>query len=129
MIEQLVPFDPYLAPFKDEIALLESQTDMAAVEWIVTMNRGLNEINHNPDMFFPVSYEELVANPKQMLHRIFQFLNLRTDPVALKYAVNELVEKPSRKKIDVHPMLKEALSETSVKLGYGVQFSEAIVTE
>ena len=90
---------------------------------------GLLAINENPELFMPISYEELIANPKPMLHRIFKFLNLRTDPVALKYAVSELVEKPIRQKIEIHPMLKEALSETAVKLGYGVQYSETMVTE
>lgn len=124
MLQQVVPYDPYLANYKDEVALLTSQIDKAAVEWIVTMNKGLAVVEQNPELFFPVSYEELLEDPKQMLHRIFQFLELRTDPVALKYAEKELEKRPVRMKVDIHPVLREALSETSVKLGYGAQFSE-----
>jgi hypothetical protein len=129
LVEQVVPLDPYLSLYRDEIAKLDNQYDMAAVEWIVTMNRGLQAIEHHPDKFFPVSYEDLVEQPRQVLHRLFQFLGLRTDPVVLKYAVSELKYKPPRKKIDIHPMLREALSETSVRLGYGTQSPEMSVTE
>lgn len=129
LVEQVVPLDPYLSMYRDEIAKLDDQYDMAAVEWIVTMNRGLQAIEYHPGKFFPLAYEDLVEQPKQVLHRLFQFLGLRTDPVVLKYAVSELRSRPPREKIDIHPMLREALSETSVKLGYGTQSPEMSVTE
>ncbi len=129
IVEQVVPYDPYLGIYCNEIAAFDKQTDMAAVEWIVTMNKGLRAIDEQPHNFLPVAYEELVAGPENTIKRILDFLGLEMDKVVTTYAKSELRTRPVRSKVELHPLLKEPLSETAFKLGYGVQFPEISVTE
>jgi len=118
LVEQVVPKDPSLSIHLSNISKLQSQTDMAAVEWIVTMNMGLKMIEKFPDRILPVKYEELCAQPEQTLNRILKFNGLTSDQTCIDYGKKILKTSSSRSRITLQPELEEAIHVLCGKLGY-----------
>lgn len=86
MVEQLVPTEPLLAQATSEIESLTQHKDMAAVEWIVTMQEGLRIANAIPDCIYMLRYEDLVQYPTETMRALADFCNLPKDLTFLSYA-------------------------------------------
>ncbi|MBK9423771.1 MAG: sulfotransferase [Bacteroidetes bacterium] len=118
ILNQLVPADEYLAPHQHLINGLTSESDKAAVEWILTMNQGLKMMQQFPDQVLPVSYEALTTNATATLEKINQFCGLESDSGMLNYAQKVLHPSKGNPNAEVHAILQPAISELSLKLGY-----------
>lgn len=118
MVEQLVPAEPLLADNVEEVASLTLHTDMAAVEWIVTMQEGLRQLERNPDRFRVLRYEAVAQDPVRELSDLLGFCALRQDEAVLDFAAQKLRPVPQRPPSDVHPVLRDPFKDTLEALGY-----------
>lgn len=127
MLEQLVPREEDLADLMDEIRGFDRHTDMAAVEWIVTMREGLRHARRYPDRVHMVRYESLVQNPREELSELLDFCELPNDSVFLAFAEKKLVPAPPKDgDLDLHPAIRAPFDETARALGYlGVDSARA----
>jgi len=118
MREQLVLADGGLNSIQDLVPYLSRQSDMAAVEWIVTMREALRHRGRGSgDMLF-LKYEDLVAAPRLMLRQVGNFAGLDDDETYLSYG--ESVFKPGRRHEppELHPGLQPLFDQTMQELGY-----------
>ena len=129
MLEQLVPNDEMLASHLDEIKNLTSDIDKAAVEWIVSMNHGMNEILKYPDRILRVRYEDLCLDSDKELKRICDFSGISPDTTLLNYGQSVIKRQRPHGKISLHPVLLQAIEKVSFKLGYGPMPELTSVTE
>ncbi len=120
MTEQLVPAEPLLQGYIEEIQSLTREIDMAAVEWILTMQEGLRGMQLWPDDVYLVRYEQLTRCPEDMLVDLCRFCVLAEDPVFLQYSKNVLVNKPAKNAIELPPAIEVAFLQTMNLLGYDV---------
>ncbi|MCA9994270.1 MAG: sulfotransferase [Anaerolineales bacterium] len=118
MIEQIIPHDPDLANVVTEISHLISHTDMAVVEWIVTMREGLMQMKHHADCIHLVKYEEMIANPRQVLPALLRFCDLSNDETFLAYAEHSLRSAPIHPRFEVHSAILPAFEKMLAELGY-----------
>ena len=118
LVEQVIKKDGYfkdLLPFIDEIT---SHTDMAALEWVVTMRQGLTALKEYPESVVKVNYEELVAEPVSVLSEIKEFCELEDDPVFMEYGKKVLKPVKPKDQIPLHPAVKPLFLETMTTMGY-----------
>jgi hypothetical protein len=118
LVDELVRHDPELKQHTDSIATLSSHTAMAAVEWTLSMQEGLELLTRQPTDTLMVRYEDLTTSPRDCLKQIFQFGGLSHDEVVLEYA-----EKILRPVIEATPMelpvaIEHSFDRAMRKLGY-----------
>lgn len=118
MLQQLVPEEEDLADVADVIGGFDRHTDMAVVEWIITMREGLRQMERNPECMHMVRYESLVWNPRQALSKLLDFCQLPRDEVFLRFGEQELSPTPGRDSFDMHPAIRKPFEETMKALGY-----------
>jgi hypothetical protein len=119
MLDELVPEEGLLRGIREEISGFTRHADMAAVEWIVTMQEGLRQVEQDPDRFYTLRYEDLVENPAGELSGLLDFCGLRPDRAVLDFASKKLRPTPERSPLQVHPSLARPLEATMERLGYG----------
>lgn len=119
MLEQLAPAEPALVDIIEDLAGLSRHTDMAAVEWVVTMNAGLRAMEANPASFRMVRYESLVSNPRAELAQILDFCELDRDETFLSFGEQELRPSASHPPFDLAPAVRPSFENTMRLLGYG----------
>lgn len=119
MVEQVVPNDEDLAPYLHIVRGLTSQTDKAAVEWIVSMNHGLKQQLKYPDLFLRVRYEDLCEHSDRELKRICDFAGMSVDGKMLGYGRETIRKQNIHHHPKTHPVLLEAINKVSHRLGYG----------
>lgn len=120
LVEQIVPEHPDLATHIDAMRNWTRQTDMAAVEWIVTMREGLRLMREYPADVMRVDYEEMCRSPRQKMQEIAAFLELSSDDEPfLGYAEQTLKETQDKKPFELSPLIVDAFVETMARLGYG----------
>lgn len=119
LVEQVVPQDEDLANHVAIIKDLTSESDKAAVEWIVSMNHGLKQILKYPDCVLRIRYEDLCENSDRELQRICDFAGLPTDERMLAYGRQTIKKQNIHHHPKVHPVLAEAIRKVSHRLGYG----------
>lgn len=129
MVQQLVPADEMLSPYMDTIHGLTSDTDKAAVEWIVSMNHGMNELLKYPDRIMRVRYEDLCLDSDRELARICEFTGIEPSEKMLSYGQSVIKRQKPHSKISVHPVLRQAIDKVNFKLGYGPRPELTSVTE
>lgn len=118
LVDQLVPEYADLAMHQDEMYCWDNHTDMAALEWIVTMREGMRLEREYPDSVMRVNYEELCLQPDEVLSQMISFMGLGDDPVFLNYAKQVLQTGRQHKPFELAPELKEAFQNTMRGLGY-----------
>ncbi len=118
MQSELLKPDPYFARIRAIIPSLTQHTDMAAVEWIVTMREGLRRVEENDKSILLIHYENLVANPRAMLGEIAIFGQLGKDDIYLSYGEAVLRPTPQHPKFAMHEALRPMFDETMQTLGY-----------
>lgn len=116
--EQIIPMDPLLSDYREEIRFFQDPIDMAVVEWIVSMNIGLIEAERIPERFHIVSYEKLTHLPEVVIPSILSFCDLKNDISLTNYALKVLKPNPRRSSTKIHPILVNPFSETMKRLGY-----------
>lgn len=119
LVEQLVPEDPELFKHIDSINKFENYSDMAAVEWIITMREGLRLMKEYPNDILRVNYENLCSNTYNELLRIVDFLELqKVDDKFYKYAESTLRPTPSKDPFPLDPCVENIFIKTMGTLGY-----------
>ena len=118
MLEQLLPLDPLLSQKAATIATYKRHEDMAAVEWILTMNKGLEVLQTYQSSVYRLHYELLVQQPRQVATTLTEFLELETDPVFLDYAEKVLRPAGAKKPVDLHEAIRAPFREVMDLLGY-----------
>ena len=118
MLHQLVEPDPYFSDVLDDIRSLKRHTDMAALEWVVTMREGLHVMGKHGDAIHRINYEELVTSPKSVLGGVLDFCGLRDDPTFFSYALGTLRPPKAHAPVALHPAIKPLFEQTLTKLGY-----------
>ena len=118
MLEQLVPKEPLLADYQSDISGFSDHINMAAVEWIITMQFGLRQCQLHNDAIILIRYEDLVANPGEELGKILEFCELTSDPVFFEYARSTLQSGRSHKPFKLHDSIRPAFELTMKELGY-----------
>jgi hypothetical protein len=118
MKEELVKSDPALAELHDVVDELDDHTQMAAVEWIVTMRAGLAEQRAAADSILTVRYEELVSTQQIVLQSVLDFCELPAQAAPLEYGNRALRPRPPYPRFALHPALRAAFERTSIDLGY-----------
>ncbi len=118
LVEQLVPEHPDLAPHAAAMLDWTSQTQRAAVEWIVTMREGFRQARQAPESVLHIPYEALCADPRGWMGRIAGFIGLPDDEVFLSYAEQTLSSAESRPPFQLEPCLEAPFATTMQMLGY-----------
>ena len=118
MLRELIEPDAYFAGVLDVVSNLTQHTDMAAVEWIVTMREGLRRMRENGDSLMMVRYEDMVENPREVLGNIARFAELSDDETYLRYGKAVLHPAPRHAEFAMHPLLRPLFDETMQALGY-----------
>lgn len=118
LIDQIVPEHADLAGAAGEMHGWDTTTDMAAVEWIVTMREGLSLLQSRPDDVLHLPYEALVSDPRAAMARITEFAGLGRDQRFFDYAAATLTSAPARAPFPLAPVLQEPFRKTMADLGY-----------
>jgi len=118
LVEQLIPEHPDLAPHADAMHTWTNHTDMAAVEWIVTMRQGIKLLEQYPGNVMKVDYEKLCADPRQQLMNVMNFCGLRNDELFLQYGELKLMPIVTKSSFKLNAAIECAFTETMQKLGY-----------
>jgi len=119
LVDQLAAESPQFGGVADEIAGLTEHTDMAAVEWALSMAEGRRMATEFPEAVLEVRYEDLVTVPVETLRRIMAFCELEPDAAVFNYASEILV--PGRRgttPVTLHPAVEGAFMETMQAMGY-----------
>ena len=119
ILDQLVPEHAELARHVNEMRNWSNQTDMAAVEWMLSMQEGLRLQLEYPDDILRVNYEFLCEHPHAELTRIAEFAGLSCDDeVFFQYGKETLKPAAPKKLLELHPMINDAFEDMMHKLGY-----------
>jgi hypothetical protein len=118
MLDELVSPDPIFHGMVDHIRCLSNHTDMAAVEWIITMREGLRMLQQHPGCISMLRYEDLVERPRESLQGLLRFASLDDDPAFFSYAERTLRPAPIHPPFDLDPVIRPLFDETMRLLGY-----------
>ncbi|BCO09745.1 hypothetical protein GF1_21210 [Desulfolithobacter dissulfuricans] len=119
LVDQIVPEHADLALHADAMRTWTNHTDMAAVEWVVTMREGLSLLQQYPNDVLQVSYEKLCAKPLQVLGEITPFTGLAgSDMPFIRYAESTLKPVGQKKPFALAPAIEKPFCEVMQKLGY-----------
>ena len=118
MIDELVAPDPIFAGILDKVRALSSHTDMAALEWIVTMREGVRRKKQNPDCVHLIRYEDMIKQPRSLLTALLKFAELDEDPDFFAYAEKVLRPGPIHAPFDLDMAIRPLFDDTMKLLGY-----------
>jgi len=118
LLDEIVPEYNDLALHAEDMRKWLNQTDMAAVEWIVTMREGMKLIKEYPKDVLRVDYEDLCCHPRKILTDIVSFANFEFDQTYLNFGAHTLSAAKSVKPFELHEFIKEPFIQTMKELGY-----------
>jgi len=119
LVDQLVPDDSDFAPHADQMRQWTNQSDMAALEWILSMREGIRLMNRYPGDIFQVKYEQLCSRPRDTLAKILAYANLDTeDDKLFDYAEKILKPATDKEPFPLHPSIEMAFLKTKDMIGY-----------
>lgn len=118
LVEQVAAENPAFQEHLTAIANYTDHTNMAAVEWILTMQEGLKLVNKYPDDIYLLKYEELVAQPKTSLQKLLAFCELPGDEKMFAYAEQTLKSRQNYQPMCLAPEIAPAFEQTMASLGY-----------
>ncbi len=118
LIDQLLLEHADLAVCAEDMRAWTKHTDMAAVEWIITMREGLSLMEQYPTDVMRIDYERLCEKPSESLGGMLKFLELSDDDKFIRYGVETLKPIDSRPPFDLHPSIANAFNDTMRRLGY-----------
>ncbi len=117
LVEQIAADNSDFNDF-DTLKSLSRHTDMAAVEWVLTMQEGLRLCQERPDFVKMVRYESLVENSDVELSKICEFCDLPKDDVFLDYAKRTLSTVEAKPPFELHDIVHEPFVNMMKELGY-----------
>lgn len=118
LIAQVASQDRLLAPHLDEIKTFTRHEDMAAVEWVLTMRKGLEVAKKFRESVYVLNYEELTETPRETCLALTEFFGLDVDPRFLAYAERTLRVGSVKKPVSLEPAITQAFYDTMDRLGY-----------
>jgi hypothetical protein len=118
LVDELVASDAVLSGSAAEISTFTQHTDMAAVEWILTMREGLRLVRETPDCVRLLRYEDLVSRPDECLSGVLRFCELPPDEKLFGYARQILRPVSLKEPFDLHPAIRTPFEETMLALDY-----------
>jgi hypothetical protein len=118
LMNELVQDNVGLSKVADQISKFNLQTDMAAIEWILSMQAGLQAIADNPDSFHMIHYEKLANYPADTLNSVLQYCELSPDKALIKYAAKTLRPARNHSAFAIHDSIAEQFKATMEQLGY-----------
>lgn len=118
LIEQIVSEHQDLLAHKETIQSLISHTDMAAIEWIVTMREGIKVMERYQNDTFMVKYEDICNKPQEYLKKIISFLEIEEDNKFIQYGVNVLKPKKPKSSCILNPVIEKPFLDTMKQMGY-----------
>ena len=119
LVNQIVPEHPDLLPYCQDMKSWNRHTDMAAVEWIVSMREGLKLVNDYPNDILRVDYESLCREPRTELLKICDFANLdKNDATFFDYGQKVLRERNLKPPLDLDEAILYPFLDTMRSLGY-----------
>lgn len=118
LVDRIVSTSPDFKDIVEEVKNLESETDRAAVEWIVTMKEGLRLIREFPDSVLMLGYEKFTSHPGKSLAEVLEFCELKSDRTVFDYARQILSPAPPHNSFELHSAIRPLFEETMTALGY-----------
>ncbi|WKZ15385.1 MAG: sulfotransferase [Candidatus Jettenia caeni] len=118
LVNQLIENDPAFSQIQEVVKNFQNHTDMAAVEWILTMREGLSLLGKYPDSVQMVRYEDLTQHSSDILTSIIDFCELPPDDIFFEYATKTLHPTSTRKFFNLHPVIQPLFNETMERMGY-----------
>lgn len=118
LVEQLVPEHSDLIQHQEKMFQWQNDTDMAALEWIITMREGLKLIEEYPDAVMRINYEALCSNPYENLKKIADFIGLINDRTFFSYAIQTLKVGKKKESFELAPEIGAIFRTTMNDLGY-----------
>ena len=118
LVDRVVATNPDL---KDNIAAIKAYSDhtnMAAVEWILTMQEGLKLAQQYPDDLYLLKYEDLASQPQTTLEKLLDFCELPGDEKMITYANQTLSSRQSYQEFSLPPEIAPLFAKTMTELGY-----------
>lgn len=114
MLEELIQDKTLYTIAKD----IDKHEEMAAVEWIITMQEGIKALQKYPDSIYKITYEDLVNQPETSLKDLLDFCELPQDITCINYAKAVLKPAPTKQAFFLPPVINELFSQTLKDLGY-----------
>lgn len=118
MVAELIKPDPKLAQLLPCIDSGLSHLDMSAIEWIVTMREGMKLKKLYPDLIYPIKYEELAQDPRNVLRNLISYCELRDDEQFFRYAVQVMRPVINKKPLGLHSLIQPLFKKTMDEAGY-----------
>jgi hypothetical protein len=120
LVDQLASGEENFRGHENEIRNFTREEDKAAVEWILNMRESLALEKQHPENVMLFRYEDLVADPREILGKIEKFSDLPHDEKMITYAENTLQKSSSKKKkdIELNPLLQPSFNYYMQALGY-----------
>lgn len=118
LVDLLVATDPKLKEILPEIKNCDRHSDMAALEWIVTMQEGLRLLKEYPESIYMLRYEDLVTTPESTLTKLLEFAELPRDRKFFDYATQILSPPAEKKPFLLNSAIRPFFDETMALLGY-----------
>lgn len=118
LVEQIVPEHADLAEHAALMRTWSNHSDMAALEWIVTMREGLELQGRYPQDLLTVNYERLCRDPRQVMGEIGNFLGLGQDETFMGYGQQVLRPVKAKPPFRLDPAIGPQFLETMRRLGY-----------
>ena len=118
LVDQIAATNP---AFQDSLATIKgytNHTNMAAVEWILTMQEGLKRVKQFGNNVYLLKYEDLVSQPTSSLEKLLDFCELPTDEKMLAYANQTLSSRQNYQKFALPPEITPIFEQTMTDLGY-----------
>jgi len=118
LVDEVVAVDPVFSPIMANIRAFDRHTDMAAVEWIVTMRQLLHLQTTGDQNLHIVRYEDLITRPRQATAEILRFCGLRDDEIVLKFAGGILARQTRYDPVKLDPSIQAIFDTTMESLNY-----------
>ena len=118
LCDEIVLTEQLLCKQLQEIRKFKNHSQMAIVEWILTMQEGIRVRKEHADCVLTVKYEDLVLEPSKIINEIFQFCDLFVDENVQAYAREVLKPVRSKTPFELEPCLVNPFYETMEALGY-----------
>ena len=118
LVEQIAATNSAFQNTIEAIKGYSNHRDMAAVEWILTMQEGLKLVEQLPGSVYLLKYEELVAQPINGLEQLLDFCELPPDEKMFDYAGKILTSRQNYQISALSPEIAPLFEQTMTALGY-----------
>ena len=119
IVKELVTQDPDLAPMADYIATFSTDVDRAAVEWMLVVREGLQQMERFGDDILLLKHEDLVRDSTTCLESVFAFAQLNDDRAVREYAGRIVRQPPAVDRPVVDRKILPHFEEIRRSVGYG----------